>query len=100
MEKDRKEFEETHPGEEFDHSDFFCIEGCYGMLSIFVSQQIIDNDLGLRKLLPRQCEQLAQQRKLQILNTNRSLPDRVKSTIRWTLLPTTDYKYVLRIIFF
>jgi len=50
--------------------------------------------------LPRQCEQLAQQRKLQILNTNRSLPDRVKSTIRWTLLPTTDYKYVLRIIIF
>jgi len=43
MEEDRKEFEETHPGEEFDHPDFFCIEGCYGMLYIFsLFKRLID----------------------------------------------------------
>jgi len=59
----------------FDHEQLFCLEACYGM----------------HRIPPALCLKLGRQRLQQALNPDRGMPDRVRSLIRWTLLPTTDY---------
>eukprot|EP00026_Physarum_polycephalum_P000098 Phypoly_transcript_00098.p1 GENE.Phypoly_transcript_00098~~Phypoly_transcript_00098.p1 ORF type:complete len:2137 (+),score=447.21 Phypoly_transcript_00098:354-6764(+) len=67
------------PKESWDHEDFFYLEACY----------------GLRRLLPRQVNVLAQDWAVQALNEDRAVPHRVKSTARWTIMPTTSYNDVV-----
>lgn len=68
--------------DEQDHRDFFCVEACY----------------KLQRLLPETAQALSAQWKLQALNVDRPLPERVNAIIRWTLMPCIGYADVVKFI--
>jgi hypothetical protein len=65
-----------------DHSDQFVLEACF----------------DLRRLTPAQSRELALQWKKQLFNADRALPERVRSAIRFSLMPTTTVADIVALI--
>jgi hypothetical protein len=72
----------AHVATLFDHKDVFCVSECY----------YID------RLQPRQVNVLGLQLLRRGLSDNFPMKDRLKDLIRWTLLPTTTYSDVIKLL--